>query len=218
MTTMTRKGWNSAPTVTEEEARALTEEIRAAVEGVWVLLVRAHETKAWKALGYERWADYISGEFHKGRQWSYQLLDQAIVITEIEVASGVYADAYISQQVAREIKPLLPEVTEQIRARLERGDEPEAAVKETIATAREAAAKPPPINKPGIMVTKGNAPDVAFQKAMDALDVTRVVLRQIALDSLPADAPAERWIKEIDETLKALRAMRIQLRSRYGIT
>lgn len=49
--------------ITEEEARDLTDRIRAGIDDVWDLVVEAHERNAWKALGYPNWDAYHEAEF-----------------------------------------------------------------------------------------------------------------------------------------------------------
>lgn len=198
----------------ETEARALTERIKAQAEQLWRLLLEAHERKAWTALGYETWAAYIYGEFERERDWGYRLVRQGQVIRAIEEATGVLGSIQISTEAAQAIKPSLPALTAEIRERVAAGEDPEEAVQETVAAAR---AKKNPTPKPGLIVTRGNSPVVAIQKAMDTLDAMRVMFRSIALDALPDDAPAEEWIREIDRSTKALRALRAEIRGKYGI-
>ncbi|MFC0041051.1 hypothetical protein [Actinomadura rayongensis] len=50
-----------------EEARALTEQIRAAGAQACDLIVRAYEGRAWAALDYRRWRDYCTTEFGADR-------------------------------------------------------------------------------------------------------------------------------------------------------
>jgi hypothetical protein len=45
------------------DARALTDEIKAAVENLWHLVVRAYTERAWEVLGYDTWDLYCIGEF-----------------------------------------------------------------------------------------------------------------------------------------------------------
>lgn len=48
---------------TEQEARALTDRIKVAVEGTWLLIQEAYTSRAWAALGYETWDAYCTAEF-----------------------------------------------------------------------------------------------------------------------------------------------------------
>lgn len=49
--------------LTEQQARALTDRIKVAVEGTWLLIQEAYTTRAWHALGYESWDAYCAAEF-----------------------------------------------------------------------------------------------------------------------------------------------------------
>jgi hypothetical protein len=58
---------NEEPLATVElsadKARALTDQIKAGMERIWDLVSRAYCGRAWAALGYESWDDYLDGEF-----------------------------------------------------------------------------------------------------------------------------------------------------------
>jgi hypothetical protein len=106
--------------IDETAARELTERIRAAActaHRVCSLLVEAHERRAWSALGYHTWSDYIRAEFRLSRSRSYELLDHGRVLRALEAATGLSGIPDISAYVAAQIKPHLAEVTEAIRAR-----------------------------------------------------------------------------------------------------
>lgn len=49
--------------LTADEARSITQEIRQNVAELELKLVRAYQGRAWLALGYDTWDDYIAGEF-----------------------------------------------------------------------------------------------------------------------------------------------------------
>jgi hypothetical protein len=49
--------------MTADEARQITEAIKAAVEQVWLLIRDAYHRRAWLALGYPTWDDYCTKEF-----------------------------------------------------------------------------------------------------------------------------------------------------------
>lgn len=74
--------------ISPDEARALTDRIRDSVEATWALLLEAHEQKAWAALGYATWAEYVSAEFNMSRRHSYRLLDHGRVVQAIEEATS----------------------------------------------------------------------------------------------------------------------------------
>lgn len=123
------------------EAQAITDRIRKAVDGLWQLLLEAHDRRAWRALGHGSWEAYVNAEFGMTRQHSYRLLDQGRVIHAIEEAAGkVSPMGDISERDARDLKPVLPKVAAEIKQRVKAGEEPEKAVKEVVSAAREAKA------------------------------------------------------------------------------
>jgi len=74
---------NAATAFTKTEARKFTDSIRADVEALWMKVQEAHERKAWAALGYDSFADYMDEEFGYGRAHAYRILDAASVIREL---------------------------------------------------------------------------------------------------------------------------------------
>lgn len=52
---------------TQEEARALTDRIKIAVEGTWQLIREAYTTRTWAVLGYDTWDAYCGAEFGHAR-------------------------------------------------------------------------------------------------------------------------------------------------------
>jgi len=52
---------------THEEARALTDRIKIAVEGTWQLIREAYISRTWAVLGYDNWDAYVSEEFGTAR-------------------------------------------------------------------------------------------------------------------------------------------------------
>ena len=53
--------------MTEGEARALTDQIIETTETLWGLISEAYQKRAWAALGYESWEDYVGEEFGSER-------------------------------------------------------------------------------------------------------------------------------------------------------
>ena len=110
----------------KEQAKLLTEDIKSTTSALYILLKQAHDEKAWVALGYSTWADYIEQEFDFSRARSYQLINQANVIEEINHASGI--PLHITEREARSIKNRLPEITEKLTKEVkEAGLEPSEA-------------------------------------------------------------------------------------------
>ena len=96
-----------------DEAKQLTDDIKSTTTALYVLLKRAHDERAWSALGYKSWTNYIESEFDFSRARSYQLINQAQVIEQINEAAGV--DIYLTEKEARDIKKRLPEITESLQ-------------------------------------------------------------------------------------------------------
>jgi hypothetical protein len=107
----------------EVEARALTERIRTLGQDVCILLVEAHERRAWVVLGHSTWEHYVRSELSMSRTRSYELLDQGRIILALAAAAGVPRLPTISAYAAEQIKPHLAEVLEIVRASTE-GVEP----------------------------------------------------------------------------------------------
>jgi hypothetical protein len=119
----------ASPDMDEVEAREVTEAIRSAATATYILLSQAHEGKAYKALGYETWADYVREEFEISSQRSYQLLDLSKAVKMIEAAAPEGTVVKLTEAQARGIKKELPKITEQI-AEATKGKTPEEAEEE----------------------------------------------------------------------------------------
>jgi hypothetical protein len=107
------------PDMDENEAREITEAIRSAATATYILLAQAHMGKAYKALGYETWADYVKNEFQLSTARSYQLLDLSKAVKMIEEAAPEGTTIKLTEAQARGIKKELPKITEQIREETE---------------------------------------------------------------------------------------------------
>lgn len=114
----------------KEEAEKLTEDIKATTTALYLLLKKAHDSKAWVSLGYKSWTEYIEKEFEFSRARSYQLINQANVIEEIHEASGV--PLYITEREARDIKKRLPEITQKLQEDLKNSDLSEEETEEKV--------------------------------------------------------------------------------------
>lgn len=125
--------------MSEGKAREITNAIRAAAEATYILLAQAHKGKAYKALGYDTWADYVKTEFEISASRSYQLLNLSKAIQELEAATPEGTVIKLTEAQARDIKRELPKITEVVRDETE-GLEPgeaSAAVDRIIEDIRE---------------------------------------------------------------------------------
>lgn len=111
-----------------EDARQLTDTIRNAAEMLWMLILRAHQGRAWEALGYDTWEGYVRAEFDMSRSRSYQILDQGRVIQAIEGVMPEGARVELSEAAARDLKGVLEEVLPEIAERAGGLDPSEASL------------------------------------------------------------------------------------------
>ncbi len=200
----------AAPTTRDlsvNEAVALTHRIRLAVDKVWALLLEAHDRKAWKALKYPTWEAYIKAEFQIGRAHAYRLLDQGRVISAIEEATGNLSPVGdISERDARDVKDQLPAVTQEIKARVEHGEEPQKAATDVIAETRAAKDKAK-AEKQSRQAEFDRQRDEARAKLPDAVKQAEAAKEAaIAAKTTPASpglSDAER-IAELEETVRIL--------------
>jgi hypothetical protein len=109
------------------EAAALTRRIRSTCQPVCLLMLEAHERKAWVALGYRSWGQYVRREFELSRRRSYELVDQGRVVRLVQEVSGMSGVPAISAYAALQIKPHLNEVARAIGLRRRGLPEPELA-------------------------------------------------------------------------------------------
>jgi hypothetical protein len=74
---------SNAP-LTPTAARDLTDRINTASEDLAAMLQRAHDGKAWQALGHRSWKDYLAAEIKLSKQHAHRLLAFAETRDEIQ--------------------------------------------------------------------------------------------------------------------------------------
>ncbi|MEX1118777.1 MAG: hypothetical protein WEB60_08280 [Terrimicrobiaceae bacterium] len=90
-------------------ARDLTDRINKTSEDLAGMLQRAHDGKAWQALGYATWNDYVAGELKFSKQQSFRLLDMANIRKELaESPIGDSIPLPTKEAVTRELKKVDP--------------------------------------------------------------------------------------------------------------
>lgn len=129
------------PPLSLREAQVLTARIKSEMNQVCLLLAEAHDRRVWKVLGYKTWEQYVRKEIGYSRSRSYEILDQAKAIRSIQAAVGTTKVPEISAYAARQIKPYLPELSDEIRKAIDEAPSPDpeqclAIVNDVIATAR----------------------------------------------------------------------------------
>ena len=98
--------------MTATEAQLITQRIKEDVEQLWQLFLQAHEGgKAWEALGYTSWREYIETEFQMSESSSYRVLEQGRIILAFQAMPGgtpARGSPDISERGAERIKPHSP--------------------------------------------------------------------------------------------------------------
>lgn len=92
--------------LTFDEAHSLTKELKQGLENVWDLIARAYEGRAWEAMNYSAWEDYVAKEFDdvripkgKERKEIVAALRKSMSIRAIASATGLS-----NQTVQKELK------------------------------------------------------------------------------------------------------------------
>ena len=131
--------------LTQEEAQELTTRIKTNVESLWHLLTEARERRAWEALNYVSWAEYVRTEFDMDRSRSYQLLNHGAVINQLAEAAGLSTAVDTSSIVERQTRTItpeiLPQVVAEVREAVEAGTPPIEAIRETVSDFYQAERK-----------------------------------------------------------------------------
>jgi hypothetical protein len=72
-----------------DEARSLTNQVKASASALWANLLRLYEGGAHTALGYASWAGYCADEFDMSDAQAYRLLQSARVVSELPIGSSL---------------------------------------------------------------------------------------------------------------------------------
>lgn len=191
-------------TLSRDEARSLTDEIKGDAERLWRKLVELYEGRAHIALGYSSWATYFSAEFGGNSRRSYQLLQAGRVMRTLEPVQHVALPR--TDRVARELVPLQSD-PEKMR---------EAWVEVTATHANPTSAQVHAVvqTKVGILGRKAeiNA-EAAKRKLYDALSTVSGYSAALADFDVARLATATRedldaWDRFATEAIRALRALR----------
>lgn len=90
-------------TLSADEARSLTDEVKQDAERLWRKLVELYDGGAHLALGYSSWAVYFEAEFGGSDATAYRLLQSGRVMAQLPIGSQRPS----TEGVARELAPLL---------------------------------------------------------------------------------------------------------------
>lgn len=116
----------ASPPLNVDEAREITETIRSTTNVLYILIKRAHAGKAWEALGYSSFKEYVKEEFDMSRSYAYKLLNQATVIEAIQSVTPEGTEVYVTEHASRSLKNALPDLVAEIEERTD-GLDPESA-------------------------------------------------------------------------------------------
>lgn len=205
----------SAGTCTPDEARDLTDRIKQTAESIWSLLLEAHERRAWMALGYESWERYVRTEFDMTRSYSYRVLDQGIVIRALGQATGsVSPIGDIPEWHARDIKPVLSEVTETVRDRIQ--SVPDATPEQRRQIVQDVINEHRTTPAPALgtrRYPKASA-SASLPSALASLGGIALAFRQVnATDVQDIDPQdAAQWARDLTDVIAALRGLRALLK------
>lgn len=108
-------GVDEPSVMAESEARVLTLRIKEGFASVCLLLLEAHEGRAWVALGYRTWECYVRMEFALSRSRAYELLDQGRLHRALQVAIGDDNVPPLSGRIAASLRPVLGDVIASVR-------------------------------------------------------------------------------------------------------
>ena len=156
------------PAMSKVQAEGLTARIKQGLDEVFMLLLEAHERRAWVPLKYPSWERYVRVEFQLSRSRSYELLDQARVMVALRCATGNQPVPTISALAAKEIKPFLADVVNEVRQRLDvestnRVKEVDAIVRQAVGRARarsRSSGKPIPSSNGAKFLVAGHTEEV----------------------------------------------------------
>lgn len=212
-------------TLTREQARDLTDRINSTAGDLCLLLVEAHEREAWRALGYDSWRAYATAELEISKSQAYRILDHGRVTMALLNAvtdddadfspNGEKPSISITEVEARDIKPVLDDVVEEVKERVAAGEKPADAVKQAVASHR-----PPPASKPAAPADEpGEDDEHGYGSADDHQPDLVVMLEQLNKDLEERDRLIESLSKDDSACeIRSLHAKLAQLNANHNST
>jgi len=107
-------------TITRSQARTLTDRIKVAMEGTWLLIQEAYTSRAWAALDYASWDEYCTREFgtarlqlprEERREVVASLRESGLSVRAIASATRIDKNTVLSDLHVSEIQTPEPEIT-----------------------------------------------------------------------------------------------------------
>jgi hypothetical protein len=185
-----------------------------------VLLLEAHERRAWMALGYQKWEDYVRCEFDLSRPRSYELLDHGRLVRSIRGATGLSDVSYITPNTVRRLKPHLGEFSRllSLRAAAAAADQMDEVVRELVDSCLPlgASSTTPRLARSGESASSDGQAVVPKQDRIDARAIVRAIGYLAKLPAAPLVAaemrisgvvtaglaPALEWLTQLSEELR----------------
>lgn len=175
-------------------ARNLTDRIKVAVEGTWLLIQEAYTTRAWSALGYGSWDEYCTREFDTARLRLPREERQEVVASMRENGLSVRA---ISSATGLGYGTVQREITEPS------GDpagSPEDAIPVTGTDGKTYTPRPPQPSKPRTDIPR------TVNSALVQIDTARRTLEALTRSQLAHQNEEARraWTANLSESVEAL--------------
>jgi hypothetical protein len=187
-------------------ARVLTKRIKTEINNVCLLLSEAHDRRAWVVLGHSTWNQYVRKEFGYSRSRSYEILDQARVVQAIQRAAGSDSIPDLSAYTARQIKPYLQKIVNEIRDRVAaastRTDHDEI-VREIVGAARSIAAS---TDRHASPVAATNSREIGSETGRFGVECGKVFAALDFVANLPA--PEGEFLVALTNERQQLRSLR----------
>jgi hypothetical protein len=191
-------------TLRRDEARALTEQIKAGLHATTLLLLEAHSKHVWQVLGYSTWEDYVKREFNFSRSRSYQLLDHGRVLRVLMASAKLTSVPDISAYAAAQILPRLDEVATAVAGSVT-PDMDERAVRQSIHTVVESFRAPVPRARETVALTVladvSNGPDSRARASTTRKDPSELAALKAIIEQalrLPEAEDVFRWVDDDD--------------------
>ena len=188
-----------------ETARALTDEVKADAQAMWLKLLELYDGGAHTTLGYDSWSEYAHFEFGYAKAYAYRLLEAGRVVADLPESPNGDSEPALpipqSEAVARELTPLRPDPEEMREAWatvVERcGSQPTAQQVRAEVKAR-LVPSPPPADVASVEPPPHPGDDIRFSRIENAADSLRTlpVADKIVWPVEPGDVAA------MDEALK----------------
>ena len=196
--------------MTAEEARSITDDVKADLVALWTKLYWLHKGNAHLSLGYSSWGAYYEAEFGESPKRGDQLVRAAKVV---EALRDTNVSLPRSESVARELVPVLnaegEEAVEEVWGEVvaEHGDKPTAVQVRTVVKERRALRGVKP-KKPS---AAGPFKDVT-KDLKELRGSVRSIEKQVAeLLDLVGAREVVAWTEQLDAAVDGLREIKAMI-------